>query len=245
MDNGVGLALEALQRNGLVENTVIVFTSDNGGVSAGDGKATANLPLRGGKGRQWEGGIREPYYIVWPGVAQPGSTCDVPVTGADFYPTLLEMARLPLRPQQHVDGCSLVPLLKGHRIANRPLYWHYRHYGDQGGEPSSILRRCDWKLIHYYENGRDELYNVVADQGEQEDLASSEPARVQSMRQQLDDWLKSVGARTPVENPNFDAALYERQRLQTRDKTLPNLEAQAAAFLKPTYNPKRWWGSED
>lgn len=245
MDQGVGLAWEALERNNLLDNTIIVFTSDNGGVSAGDGKATSNLPLRGGKGRQWEGGIREPYHIVWPGVVKPGSTCDTPVTGADFYPTLLEMAGLPLRPEQHVDGVSLVPLLKGGQIPSRPLYWHYPHYGNQGGEPSGMLREGDWKLIHYYEDGRDELYQLAEDPGEQHDVAAEYPERVQAMRDRLLGWLASVDANMPIPNPNIDQEKLDRERVQTRERTLPALEAQAARFLSPTYSPQGWWGSED
>ena len=162
MDDAVGRVLDALKRNGLDDNTIVFFTSDNGGVSSGDAKSTPNLPLRGGKGRQWEGGIREPFYIKAPGVTRAGSTCDMPVSGIDFYPTILELAGLPMPAEQHVDGVSLVPLLRGgtHRRSGPRLYWHYPHYGNQGGEPSSIIRRDDWKLIHYWEDGRDELYNL-------------------------------------------------------------------------------------
>jgi arylsulfatase A-like enzyme len=245
MDDAVGLALSALERNGLMDHTIIVFTSDNGGVSAGDGKATSNLPLRGGKGRQWEGGIREPYYIVWPGVVKPGSTCDTPVIGTDFYPTLLEMTGLGTRPKQHVDGVSLVPLLRGKTIAERPLYWHYPHYGNQGGEPSAIIRDGDWKLIHYYEDGRDELYDLSQDEGEQRDLASSNSKQTKTMRDRLFEWLKQTGAHMPTVNPNFNEQEYRQQEFHTRERTLPDLEAQAAAFLRLNYSPKGWWGSED
>ncbi len=245
MDAAVGLALAALERNGLTDHTVIVFTSDNGGVSAGDGKATSNLPLRGGKGRQWEGGVREPFYIVWPKVAPPGGTCATPVTGADFYPTLLEIAGLPARPRQHVDGVSLAPLLKGGSIAPRPLFWHYPHYGNQGGEPSASIRQGDWKLIHYYEDGRDELYLLTKDIGEQHDVAAAHPEKVQTLHKRLFAWLAETGARKPTVNPNFNAARHQQEKIRTREKTLPALEAQAAGFLKPTYSPKGWWGSAD
>jgi len=243
MDDAVGLVLEALERNGLSDRTIVVFTSDNGGVSAGDGKATSNLPLRGGKGRQWEGGLREPFYIKWPGVTQPGSTSAVPVIGTDFYPTLLEMAGLPARPEQHLDGVSLVPLLKGGgTLPDRPLFWHYPHYGNQGGEPSSILREGDWKLIHYHEDGRDELYNLDTDPGEGTDLAAQEPRRVQAMRARLEAWLESVQARRPVPNPNFDAARHAAEEETTRTRTLPALEREHAAFLRPDWSPSGgWW----
>ena len=245
MDDAVGLVLDALKRNGVEDNTIIVFTSDNGGVSAGDGKATSNLPLRGGKGRQWEGGIREPYYISWPGIVEPGSSCDVPVTGTDFYPTLLEMVRQPARPKQHVDGLSLVPLLKGESIPSRPLFWHYPHYGNQGGEPSSIIRDKNWKLIYYYEDKRSELYDLSSDQGEQKDLSDSNPKLTHQLRQRLFDWMKETGARKPVLNPKFNGQRYQQQQIQTRERTLPNLEAQAQRFLRPDYSPKGWWGSEN
>ncbi len=242
MDDAVGIVLETLDRLNLTDKTVVVFTSDNGGVSAGDGKATSNLPLRGGKGRQWEGGIREPYYIKWPGVVAPGSTCDTPVTGTDFFPTLLEICGLPARPEQHVDGVSLVPLLKGDSIAERSLFWHYPHYGNQGGEPSAMIRHGDWKLIHYYEDGRNELYNVVADIGEQSDLATEYPERVATLSKQLNQWLAEVEAHKPVANPNFDAEKAARQQEQIRDNQKPNLEREHADFLKPDFQPRDgWW----
>ncbi len=244
MDTAVGLVLETLDRLGLEQNTIVVFTSDNGGVSAGDGKATSNLPLRGGKGRQWEGGIREPYYIKCPHVVPPGATSDVPVTGADFFPTLLEMAGLELRPQQHVDGVSLVPLLQGGTIAPRPLYWHYPHYGNQGGEPSSILRDGPWKLIHYYEDGRNELYHLQRDPSEQQDVAADEPDRTASMHSQLMRWLQQVGARFPVANPSYDAAKAAAEREHIRTRGLDELEQEAASYLREDYDPhNNWWGS--
>ena len=244
MDDAVGLVLTALKQHDLLENTIIVFTSDNGGVSAGDGKATSNLPLRGGKGRQWEGGIRVPYHIVWPGQVQPGTTCDVPVTGSDFYPTLLAMAGLPLRPAQHIDGTSLVPLLRGKSIPSRMLHWHYPHYGNQGGEPSAIIREGDWKLIHYFEDSRNELYNLADDPEEQHDVAAMHPQRTRELGDHLQAWLKETSASRPFRNPNFDQQRYERQQEQIRLKTLPTLERQAAAFLREDYNPNNnWWGS--
>ena len=187
MDDAVGVVLDALDRTGLAENTVVVFTSDNGGVSSGDNYATSNLPLRGGKGRQWEGGIREPFHIRAPGLATPGSVCHVPVTGIDFYPTFLELAGVQRPPERVLDGLSLVPLLGGAAGSagsaaggpaefDRDLFWHYPHYGNQGGEPSSIIRRGPWKLIHYYEDGLDELYNLDDDPGERWDLLQAAPS---------------------------------------------------------------------
>lgn len=243
MDMAVGLVLEAIERAGIADHTVVIFTSDNGGVSAGDAKATSNLPLRGGKGRQWEGGIREPFYVWWPGVTRPGSTCNVPVTGADFYPTILEMAGLPRRPAQHVDGLSLVPLLRGTgALPSRPLFWHYPHYSNQGGDPSSIIMVGDWKLIHYHEDGHNELYNVVNDVGEQLDVANVYPDRAQEMFTRLQAFLKETDARFPEKNPNFDPAVFARQKQRIRTVMLPALEKEHAAFLEPDYAPRGgWW----
>ena len=143
MDDAVGIVLKALKDNGLDESTIVVFTSDNGGVASGDHYATSNLPLRGGKGYQWEGGIREPYFIKVPWLKNDGATTEFPAINTDFYPTLLELAGAKLKPGEHIDGVSLVPLLKGEKIAERPLIWHYPHYGNQGGNPSSLIRKGD------------------------------------------------------------------------------------------------------
>jgi arylsulfatase A-like enzyme len=218
LDDAVGIVLDKLAALKLDERTVVIFTSDNGGVSSGDAFATSNLPLRGGKGRQWEGGIREPYYIRVPGMTGPASVCDVPVTGTDFYPTILELVGLPLRPQQHLDGLSLKPLLMGRTLASRKLFWHYPHYGNQGGEPCAIIRSGDWKLIHYYEDGRDELYQLSKDTGEQKDRARQQVERATDLRKELDRWLVETGASVPQPDPRFDAAkkLQELESRKTR-----------------------------
>jgi arylsulfatase A-like enzyme len=244
MDDAVGMVLDTLDRLSLTDKTVIVFTSDNGGVSAGDGKATSNLPLRGGKGRQWEGGIREPYYIKWPGTVSPGSKCDTPVIGTDLYPTLLEIASLPARPKQHVDGVSLVPVLKGKEIADRPLYWHYPHYGNQGGEPSSIISHGKWKLIHYHEDDRKELYNIDEDISEQSDVAVQYPAVVEKLTRDLESWLREVDGRKPIKNPNFDDIKYADEKLNIRDKQKPKLEREHADLLKEDFKPRQGWWEE-
>ncbi len=242
MDDAVGIVLDMLEQQGLSENTIVVFTSDNGGVSAGDGKATSNLPLRGGKGRQWEGGIREPYYIAWPAKIKAGTTCDTPVSGIDLYPTLLELCGLQVPEAQDVDGVSLVSLLQGGEIADRPLFWHYPHYGNQGGEPSAILRRGPWKLIHYYEDGRNELYNVLQDPGEQTDVAAQSSQRTAEMWQELQAWLTATDAEMPTPNPNFDAKKFAQQLQNAKTNGIRNLERQAAAFLREDFVPNGgWW----
>ncbi len=241
MDDAVGIVMAKLDELGLSENTIVVFTSDNGGVSAGDGKATSNLPLRGGKGRQWEGGIREPYYIMWPKKIKAGK-CDTPATGADFYPTLLELSGLGSKVKQHVDGVSLAPLLEGKTIEERNLFWHYPHYGNQGGEPSSIVIQGDWKLIHYYEDGRKELYNIADDIGEQSNVADTNPEKVSALDEDLNQWLSEVDARMPVPNPNYSTEQHEKDRIRVRDKQKPGLEKQHAGFLDENYSPRGgWW----
>jgi len=196
MDLAVGRVLDKLDELGLKENTIVCFTSDNGGLSTSEGSPTSNLPLRGGKGWLYEGGIREPYFLRAPGVTTAGSTCAVPVISTDFYPTLLELAGLPLKPQQHKDGVSLVPLLRGGKQLDRDaVYWHYPHYGNQGGFPGGAIRQGDWKLLENYEDGSVQLYNLADDIGERNNLAQQQPERVAQMRAKLHEWYKQVDAK--------------------------------------------------
>ncbi|MDH6534112.1 DUF4976 domain-containing protein [Parabacteroides sp. 52] len=245
MDDAVGLVLNKLEELGLDKNTIIVFTSDNGGVSSGDAYATSNLPLRGGKGRQWEGGFRVPLLMQYPGCKEPGSTCDVPVTGADFFPTFLDMAGLPLLPEQHVDGVSIRPLLvEGQTIAPRALYWHYPHYGNQGGEPSSVIRDGDWKLIHYYEDNRDELYNLRIDPSEAEPLNAQYPDKVEYLGKKLAVWLTDVDARYPVPDPQYDPVQERAYKQKQQTQVKERLEKQRMEMLDNHYRPNAdWWGS--
>jgi len=204
MDQAVGKVLGALDRLGLADRTVVFFMSDNGGLSTSEGSPTSNAPLRAGKGWLYEGGIREPMMVRWPGVAKPGSTCPTPVTSTDFYPTMLEMAGLAMRPRQHADGVSLVPLLKrAGKLAREAIYWHYPHYGNQGGSPGGAVRSGDWKLIEFYEDDHVELYNLRTDIGEKTDLSAREPGRAAELRKMLHEWRKSVGAKMPKPNPNY------------------------------------------
>ena len=196
MDRAVGKVLDKLDELGLAENTAVFFTSDNGGLSTSEGSPTSNLPLRGGKGWLYEGGIREPYLIRWPGVTSPGATCDVPVISTDFYPTILSIAGLPPKPKQHRDGRSLVPLLEGQKnLVREALYWHYPHYGNQGGFPGGAIRMGDWKLLERFEDGRVHLFNLAEDIGEKNDLAEKYPQRVEEMREKLHAWYKDVDAK--------------------------------------------------
>jgi arylsulfatase A-like enzyme len=243
MDTAVGRVLKRLDELGLTENTIVIFTGDNGGVSSGDSFSSSELPYRGGKGRQWEGGLRVPFYIKAPGVTKPGSTCDTPVIHTDFYPTILQLVGLPLRPKQHVDGVSLLPLLRGGKIEPRPLFWHYPHYGNQGGEPSSIIHEGDWKLIHYWEDNRDELYHLPNDIGEQHDLAANEPERTAKLWAKLRAWLKETGAKMPRPNPAYQEAWAEQQQKAAQAR-MDRLEREHAAYLNPDWQPNpTWWDS--
>jgi arylsulfatase A-like enzyme len=200
MDQAVGVVLSKLDELKLTDRTIVIFMSDNGGLSTSEGWPTSNLPLRAGKGWLYEGGIREPMIIRAPGVTKPGSQCDTAVISTDFYPTILELTVLPPRPEQHLDGRSLVPLLRDESIEPRPLFWHYPHYGNQGGSPAGAVRVGDWKLIEWYEDGRRELFNLREDLGERHDRASDNPAKVRELASQLDAWRHAVGAKMPTPN---------------------------------------------
>jgi len=166
------------------------------------------------------------------------------VSGIDYFPTLLQLAGVTNSPKQIVDGVSLVPLLAGGNIAPRPLFWHYPHYGNQGGEPSSIIRLGDWKLIHYWEDGRNELYNLAADIGERHDLSTTETNRAAELWSQLAAWLKSTGAKIPQPNPDYQTA-WATQQHRAAIKQKENLEKQHAEFLQPHWQPNpTWWKSQ-
>ncbi len=196
MDKNVGRVLDKLEQLGLADNTVVMLTADNGGLSTSEGSPTSNLPLRGGKGWLYEGGIREVFLIRWPKVAKPGSVCDVPVVSTDFYPTILSMAGLKSRPQQHLDGVNLAGLLKGGDAPKREaIYWHYPHYSNQGGFPGAAVRMGDWKLMERFEDGRVHLYNLRDDIGEKTDVSTQHPDRVEAMKSKLHAWYKEVDAK--------------------------------------------------
>ena len=176
MDEAVGVVLDALERLGLEGNTTVFFMADNGGLSTAEGAPTSNVPLRAGKGWLYEGGIRVPMIAKWPGVTKPGSECCHPVTSTDFYPTMLEMAGVPARPEQHVDAVSFAPLLRGETLPkDRPLFWHYPHYGNQGAFPGAAVRLGPHKLIEFFEDGHFEMYNLQEDLGEQHNLFEEMP----------------------------------------------------------------------
>lgn len=203
MDSAVGKVLDTLRTLGLDDNTVVVFMSDNGGLSTSEGHPTSNVPLRAGKGWLYEGGIREPMIVKWPGGTRAGTVCGEPVVSTDFYPTLLELAGLPLKPKQHTDGRSFVPLLIGQTMTRGPIFWHYPHYGNQGGSPGGAVRDGDWKLIECFESGRPELYNLRADISETNNLAEQYPDKVKILHRKLKDFRDRTEAKMPTPNPAY------------------------------------------
>ena len=211
VDESVGRVMKKLEELGVADNTVVIFMSDNGGLSTVPREApTSNLPLRAGKGWLYEGGIREPMIIKWPGVVKPRSVCSEAVTSTDFYPTMLEMAGLPLRPEQHVDGVSLMPLLKGSGKLNRKaIYWHYPHYHGSGNRPSGAVRAGDYKLIEWYEDNSVELYNLRNDMGEKHDLAKKMPQKAVELQSMLRKWRKQMKAKMPASGPREDFKIWQ------------------------------------
>ncbi len=204
IDAQVGRVLDKLDELKLADNTLVIFTSDNGGLSTSEGSPTSNAPLRTGKGWVYEGGVRVPLIVRWPGVVKPGSTSNVPVISTDYFPTILAAIGAPSHPEWHMDGMSLLPLLKqSGELTARPLYWHYPHYGNQGGCPAGAVRDGNWKLIEFFEDGDLELYNLADDPIEAVDLADKEPERVQQLHAQLKEWRKQVDAKMPTVNPNY------------------------------------------
>lgn len=201
VDDSVGRILNKLEELNLADRTVIFFTSDNGGLL----RITDNAPLRAGKGSAYEGGVRVPLIVKWPGVTQPGTINETPVISVDFYPTILEIAGTTPKPGQIIDGESLVPLLRQTGGLKRTaLYWHYPHYHPGGATPYSAVRDGDYRLVEFFEDNRLELYNLKEDAGEKNELAQKEPAKVAALRAQLEAWRKAVGAQLPTANPNYD-----------------------------------------
>ncbi len=216
VDIGIGRIIRQIEELGLTDKTAIVFTSDNGGY----GPATSMTPLKGYKGTYYEGGIREPFFVVWPGVVRPGTKSDVPVINLDLYPTFCAMTGARLPDQQPVDGQNLMPLLHGQQtFVDRSLYWHFpaylQSYNRIDGQrdllyrsrPCSIIRRGDWKLHEYFEDGGLELYNLRDDIGERDNLVQSHPDKADQLHTALRVWRARTGAPVPRQpNPNYDPA---------------------------------------
>ena len=202
MDEAVGKVLDYLRESGLEENTIVFFMSDNGGLSTSEGHPTSNLPLRAGKGWLYEGGIREPMVLKWPQKNMAGTKIHIPVISTDFYPTILEMAGI--QTAEELDGLSLTWITgSGHVPDQRPLFWHYPHYGNQGGTPGAAVRVGDYKLIDFFEDKPAELYNLEKDIGEKHNLADSLPDVRDRLLKVLHNWQKEVDARFPSDNPAY------------------------------------------
>jgi arylsulfatase A len=217
LDESVGKLLAKLDELGLADNTLVVFTSDNGGLHVLEGArtpATRHRVLRGGKGFLYEAGVRIPLIVRWPGKTKPGDTVTTPVISTDWTPTLLEVAGLATK--ESFDGVSLVGLLKqGNAPPSRPLFWHQPHYTNQGSRPAGAIRDGSWKLIEHYEDGRCELFDLAKDEGESNDLAAKEPGRVADLRGKLEKWRREVGAQENTANPKFNGKLWRSLYQQT------------------------------
>ena len=198
MDTAIGVVLEAIEQAGISERTIIIFTSDNGGLSTSEGHPTSNMPLRAGKGWLYEGGILEPTIVKWPGHTIPGSISSEVISSVDYLSTIAEMAGLPAPLN---DGRSGVPVLQGEHPTERPIFWHYPHYGNQGGSPGGAIRKGDWKLIEFFETNSVELYNLAEDPGESMDVAGIHPDKTKELWDELNLWQDEVGAQFPTMVP--------------------------------------------
>ena len=215
MDEAVGEILDALDASGQAENTIVVFFSDNGGLSTSEGHPTSNLPLRGGKGWLYEGGVREPCVVRWPGQIPAGTTLDLPMQSVDFLPTLLSATGVAAPENIELDGVDLLSVLRAPSepapadLAERSLFWHYPHYGNQGGFPGGAVRRGDWKWVARYLPGADamsaELYNLDSDLAEAHDLSQAQPEIAAELAAEFDRWRAQVDAKMPLPNPLLGA----------------------------------------
>ncbi len=207
LDLNIGRLIENLENNNKLKDTLIIFTSDNGGLSSSQGSPTCNYPASEGKGWMYDGGIRVPLSFTWKGHLQKGKICDVPTTSTDLYPTILEALDIPLLEKQHSDGKSIFSVLECDDIPgnlkNRDLFWHYPHYGNQGGRPASAIREGDWKLIEFFEDMHCELYNIKEDISESFDLANNYKDITNNLKDKLHAWRSSVDAKIPKKNPEW------------------------------------------
>jgi arylsulfatase A-like enzyme len=207
LDDGVGVLIKTLKEQGLLENTLIVFTSDNGGLGLDElGPIPTNMaPLRKWKGHIYEGGTRVPAMVSWAGKIAPGTVSDAYYSSIDYLPTFCDLAGITTLPQK-VDGQSMLPLLLQPEIAkeqNRALFWHYPHFSNQLGRPAGSVRVGDFKLVELYESGAIELYNLKDDISESNDLSGKMKEKTAAMHQMLKDWRTKVNAQMPVKNPDY------------------------------------------
>jgi arylsulfatase A-like enzyme len=213
LDESVGRVVREIDELGIGDNTLVIFTSDNGGVVREKSYKTDNTPLRGGKGMHYEGGIRVPFIARWPGTIKPGTACDTPIAAIDFAPTVLDLTRQPLASGAVIDGRSYLPLLKGlasKELSERALYWHCPGYLEATGNnagwrstPGGVIREGSWKLIENFESNTIELYNLDKDLPETTDLSKQEPKIAASLVNKLRQWRKDLKAPMPAPNPDY------------------------------------------
>jgi arylsulfatase A-like enzyme len=234
LDDAVGRLLAKLDELGLTEKTLVVFTSDNGGLHVPEGvntPATHNTPFRAGKGFVYEGGLRVPLIVRWPGRVPAGRVVATPVVSMDWMPTLLDLCEVGNAPPGPHDGVSLAGLLRGGDLAPRPLYWHFPHYANQGSRPSGAVRVGNWKLVEHFEDRSAELYDLASDPGETRDRFPFEPDVAEDLRSKLSAWRQAVGAETNALNPDFDPSLHKRLYEDVDVSRL--LPAATAAAMRP------------
>lgn len=201
IDDSMGRIMKTLDELGIDGETLVIFTSDNGGFA----RATNHAPLRGNKGSYYEGGIRVPFIVRWPGIARPGHESSIPVTSMDIYPTCLAAAGQPLHPAQHRDGLNLRKLFDGEKLARDSLFWHYPHYNSHpSAVPSSVIRKGKWKLIQTFDPEGMELYHLGKDLSETKNLINSEPEVAAKLKKALEAWRKEVDAEIMEPNPDFN-----------------------------------------
>jgi len=205
MDDNVGKVVAELKRLGLYDNTIIIFTADNGGLSTSEGTPTSNLPLKAGKGHLYEGGIREPLIACWKGHIPANTINKSVVSSVDYYPTILDMTGVPFPKKLQIDGKSVKPAFFGKEQDRGAIFWHYPHYPNQGSRPGGAIREGDYKLIEYYDTGEFELYNLKEDIGEHNNLALKDKKRANKMAKQLNTWRKSVKAKMPTKNLEYQS----------------------------------------
>lgn len=203
VDENIGKLIRMINDLKLDKNTIIIFTSDNGGLSTSEGSPTCNSPLRAGKGWLYEGGIRVPLIIKYPGITKSGSENNTPVSLIDFFPTIIEMTGSK-REIISLDGVSIFSLLNNGTIKDRPLFWHYPHYSNQGTMPGSAVRSGNFKLIDNFESGKQELYDMGKDISEQNDLSAANPAKTTELFNLLKEWRKKSNAKMMVPNPKWN-----------------------------------------
>jgi len=203
VDENIGKLFARLRELDLDKNTIIIFTSDNGGLSTSEGSPTCNSPLRAGKGWLYEGGIRVPLIIKYPGETKPGAERKTPVSSIDFFSTLVEITKSePVSVK--TDGISIVPLFKKDKMKIRPLFWHYPHYSNQGVEPGSAIRLGKYKLIDNFEKGKQELYDLENDISETNDISLLNPEKTRELFKLLENWRNKTNARMMEPNPNWN-----------------------------------------